>query len=114
MKGIDEEEKKVHGVQCGEMTPFTIYPSGENVTCHVKIVNERNQWNPAEEQKVICFCIVYCAMIALRATYLKVSEENLNCVGCGAQKLKAANPATQLIILLVLDFWQKYLESLAQ
>ena len=55
-ESIESEEKEVGGRKCGVVTPFILYPNGENVTCRVGILNnEGNQWSPAEEQFKVMF-----------------------------------------------------------
>ena len=42
----------MHGVRCGEMTPFTLTLNEQDVACSVKILNSGNQWTPSEDTQV--------------------------------------------------------------
>ncbi|XP_072039369.1 uncharacterized protein [Amphiura filiformis] len=50
-KCVQNEEKMVNGVQCGEMTPFVLHLNGENVSSRIKIISQENKWQLVDEQK---------------------------------------------------------------
>ncbi|XP_072036295.1 uncharacterized protein [Amphiura filiformis] len=55
MECIESQEKKVCGVQCGEVTPFLLHLNEADIICQMKIINEGNKWNPMEDQTDISY-----------------------------------------------------------